>query len=90
MMCLLTCPDTLEGETCHQYLRDREAVLIRGPSTKDPHHHSHAAVCDVTLTAASDAFWMLHVQNALILDCGVKVIVYDTRIATVSVKPVVS
>ena len=76
----------MAGETCHRFLRDKEAVVLKGLGGK---RYSPEQVCDVTISSANNARWMLHVQTSFILDCRVKVTVYDTRIATLPVRPVV-
>ncbi|XP_076470092.1 uncharacterized protein LOC143300365 [Babylonia areolata] len=77
---------TLAGENCNKYLRGKDAVAIKGSGAK--RYTSASDVCDITLSTASHSRWTLRVQTAFILDCKVKVTIYDKPIATVSLKPV--
>ncbi|KAL8571762.1 hypothetical protein ACOMHN_051129 [Nucella lapillus] len=75
----------MAGESCNKYLRGKDAVAIKGSGGK---RYSAGDVCDITVSSANNAHWMLRVQTAFILDCKVQVTIYDTPIATLSLQPV--
>ncbi|KAK7505697.1 hypothetical protein BaRGS_00002968, partial [Batillaria attramentaria] len=66
----------MPGDTCHSYLLDKDAIVLKGMGKKT----SPSEVCDVTVAAANNARWMFHIQTAVIMDCRVKILVYDKRI----------
>ena len=76
----------MAGANCHRYLRNKEAVVLKGSGGK---RYSPEQVCDITVSSVNSARWMMHVQTAFILDCRVKVTVYDKGIATASAQPLV-
>lgn len=80
--------DSMSGDVCHSYLRNKEAIELRGFGGAKT--FASAEVCDVTVTTAYHARWMVHVQRAFIMDCRVKVAVYDTTIGDIRLQPVVS
>ncbi|XP_070202838.1 uncharacterized protein [Littorina saxatilis] len=84
--CLATTEEyTLAGDNCHKFLRDKEAVVLKGSGGK---RLSPSGICEVTVSSSNNARWMMHVQSSFILDCRVKVTVYDTHMATITVQPV--
>ncbi|PVD21158.1 hypothetical protein C0Q70_19325 [Pomacea canaliculata] len=76
----------MSGDVCHSYLRNKEAIELRGFGGAKT--FASAEVCDVTVTTAYHARWMVHVQRAFIMDCRVKVAVYDTTIGDIRLQPV--
>nr|KAG5712934.1 hypothetical protein BaRGS_021728 [Batillaria attramentaria] len=68
--------NVMPGDTCHSYLLDKDAIVLKGMGKKT----SPSEVCDVTVAAANNARWMFHIQTAVIMDCRVKILVYDKRI----------
>jgi hypothetical protein len=79
----------MAGENCHQgHYRELTAVVLSGAGSGV--RHSNDDLCVVTFKADNHARWMMYVESSYILDCKVKVAVYDTRMLTEWVKPVVS
>ncbi|XP_005096299.1 uncharacterized protein LOC101845914 [Aplysia californica] len=69
---------------CNNFYRHVPAAVLEGAGD----HRISPGVCDVTLSTPGRAVWMLRIERAVILDCSVKVQVFDTHMSPANGKPV--